>query len=246
MSALQAPVYLDPHHPICHFPDVARALKSPDGLLAVGGNLSANTLLSAYRQGIFPWYSDGQPILWWSPDPRAVLYPEQLKLSRSLRKKLRQQPFTITMDRAFEQVIQACATARRDDAGTWITAEMRAAYIEMHRLGHAHSVEAWCDNKLVGGLYGIAMGRVFFGESMFSRQPNASKIAFAHLVAQLRAWQFSLIDCQVGSSHMSTLGAEEISRSRFIDHLNNACPLTSLALPQWQLSPTLNLIPHSD
>ncbi len=234
MSAPLEPAYLDPYQAECHFPDVSLALEEPDGLLAVGGNLSAKTLFNAYRHGIFPWYSDGQPILWWSPNPRAVIFPERLRISRSLRKRLRQQRFEVTLDHAFDKVIQECATTRNDGLGTWITAQMQHAYIEMHRLGHAHSVEAWRDGKLVGGLYGIAIGQVFFGESMFSRESDASKVAFFHLVAQLKKWQFSLVDCQVGSSHMSSLGAEEIARTTFIKHIESACNRRSQAPEQWK------------
>ncbi len=234
MSAPLEPAYLDPYQAECHFPDVSLALKEPDGLLAVGGNLSAETLFNAYQHGIFPWYSDGQPILWWSPNPRAVIFPERLRVSRSLKKRLRQQRFEITLDHAFDEVIQACATARNDGLGTWITSQMQHAYIEMHRLGHAHSVEAWCDGKLAGGLYGIAIGQVFFGESMFSRESDASKVAFFHLVTQLKKWQFSLVDCQVGSNHMSSLGAEEIARATFIEHIESACDRQSLAPKQWK------------
>jgi len=234
MSAPLEPVYLDPYQPECHFPDVSLALEEPDGLLAVGGNLSTATLFNAYRDGIFPWYSDGQPILWWSPNPRAVIFPEQLRISRSLKKRLRQQHFEVTLDHAFNEVIRACATARNDGPGTWITTEIQNAYIEMHHLGHAHSVEAWRDGNLVGGLYGIAIGQVFFGESMFSRESDASKVAFAHLVAQLKKWQFSLIDCQVGSNHMTSLGAKGISRTDFISHLNQACHHSNLAPAQWK------------
>jgi len=189
---------------------------------------------TSYRHGIFPWYSDGQPILWWSPNPRAVIFPEQLKVARSLKKRIRQQRFEITLDHAFDEVIRACATARNDGLGTWITTAMQQAYCEMHRLGHAHSVEAWRDGKLVGGLYGIAIGQVFFGESMFSRESDASKVAFTHLVTQLKKWQFSLVDCQVSSNHMGRLGAEEIARSAFIDHIEDACNRQSKAPKQWE------------
>lgn len=240
MSAPQEPVYLDPWQTKCHFPDVSLALTEPDGLLAVGGNLTVNTLFNAYRHGIFPWYSDGQPILWWSPNPRAVLYPERLKISHSLRKKLRQRRFDVTLDHAFADVIEACAAARSDGLGTWITEEMKAAYRTMHHSGHAHSVEVWHDTKLVGGLYGIAIGRVFFGESMFSHESDASKVALAYLVAQLKLWLFSLIDCQIGSAHLSRLGSEEIERSRFIDHLDRACEQSSLAPAAWTLDPLLH------
>ncbi len=234
MSTPREPAYLDPYQPACHFPDVSLALEEPDGLLAVGGNLTPATLLNAYQSGIFPWYSDGQPILWWSPNPRAVIYPERLKVSRSLKKRLRQGQFEVTLDHAFEEVISACATARDDGAGTWITSEMRAAYITMHRLGHAHSVETWRDGALVGGLYGIAIGQLFFGESMFSHASDASKVAFALFVEQLKRWQFSLIDCQIGSPHMTSLGAEEIARSAFINHIDAACRTPSLAPKQWR------------
>ncbi len=243
MNAPLEPAYLDPYQAECHFPDVSLALEEPDGLLAVGGNLSVETLFNAYRHGVFPWYNDGQPILWWSPNPRAVIFPERLRVSRSLKKRLRQQRFEITLDHAFDEVIQACANARRDGLGTWISAEMQHAYIEMHRLGHAHSVEAWRDGKLVGGLYGIAIGQVFFGESMFSRESDTSKVAFVHLVLQLKKWQFSLIDCQVGSNHMSSLGTEEIARPAFIDHIESGCNRRSLAPKQWK-NPLL--LPDSD
>lgn len=250
MTAQQPPYYLDPSQEECHFPAVTLALDQPDGLLAVGGNLSAATLLNAYRHGIFPWFSEGQQILWWSPNPRAVIYPERLKISRSLRKRLRQGRFQVTLDRAFDEVIKACATSRErlepDQVspweyahGTWITPKMQLAYQQLHRLGHAHSIEAWHDGVLVGGLYGIAIGQVFFGESMFSHAADASKVAFAHLVEQLKVWQFSLIDCQVSSQHLTRLGAEEIERSRFIDHINSACQNPNLAPPQWQMSPLL-------
>ena len=199
-------------------------LASPEGLLAIGGDLRSERLLQAYRTGIFPWYNEGQPILWWSPDPRAVLYPTQLKLSRSLKKTLRQRQFHVTLDQAFVQVMQACAAprARRPEEGTWITPEMVAAYSRLHQQGHAHSVEAWRGKELVGGLYGVALGGVFFGESMFTRATDASKVAFVHLVQQLQHWGFSLIDCQVSSAHLKTLGAQEIRRRRFMQELELA------------------------
>lgn len=217
------PFLLNPTDPGQAFPDVNLALREPDGLLAVGGDLSSKRILSAYRHGIFPWYSEAQPILWWSPDPRTVLFPDALKVSRSLRKTLNQQRFRVTLDQAFNAVIRACAEPRPDSSGTWITPEMAAAYCELHAKGVAHSVECWRDDRLVGGLYGIAIGRVFFGESMFSRETDASKVAFCHLVRQLRAWNFGLIDCQVYSSHLASLGAGEIPRRRFVAYLDILC-----------------------
>lgn len=208
--------WINPAEEEHRFPDVNQALAEPDGLLAIGGDLSPGRILAAYRQGIFPWYSEGQPILWWSPDPRTVLFPDQLTLSRSLRKTLRRKCFDITWDTAFTEVIDACAAPRPDAEGTWITAEMADAYTRLHELGYAHSVEARVDGALVGGLYGIALGRVFFGESMFSRRSDASKVAFAHLVHRLRLLGFALIDCQVYSPHLARLGARAIPRDRFI------------------------------
>ena len=207
-----------------HFPDVNQALKDPDGLLAIGGDLSPQRLLTAYRSGIFPWYSHGQPILWWSPDPRSVLYPDKIRISRSLKKTLRKKPFTITLNTAFAEVIRACANAPREgQAGTWITEEMMEAYRELHRLGHAHSVEAWQDRKLVGGLYGVCIGQVFFGESMFSRVTDASKVAFAEFVFFLQKLDFRLIDCQVRTQHLESLGAQPMLRSSFIEALHAYC-----------------------
>lgn len=228
----QRPFWISPGDSSQAFPDVSLALKEPDGLLAVGGDLSSARILAAYRNGIFPWYSDNQPILWWSPDPRTVLYPAALKVSRSLRKRLRQRHFELTLDKAFRQVIQACAGPRRGSEGTWITDAMTDAYCRLHEEGHAHSVECWSDGKLVGGLYGVAIGQVFFGESMFSRMTDASKVAFCHLVVQLEAWKFGLVDCQVYSPHLASLGAQEISRTRFIDSLQHLCRLP--AQVAWQ------------
>lgn len=217
------PFWLDPRDPDQSFPDAGLALRDPDGLLAIGGDLGSARILNAYRHGIFPWYSEQQPILWWSPDPRTVLFPDRLKISRSLRKTLNRQRFRITLDRDFEAVIDACAEPRAQNFGTWITHEMRDAYCRLHREGRAHSVECWSGQQLAGGLYGIAIGRVFFGESMFSRESDASKAAFCHLVRQLAAWDFGLIDCQVYSSHLASLGAEEIPRSRFVQQLEILC-----------------------
>lgn len=197
------------------FPHVSQALTEPDGLLAVGGCLSTQRIINAYSQGIFPWYSNDDPILWWSPDPRLIIYPEKLHLSRSLQKTLRRQTFQVTFDTAFTQVIKACATPRPDDAGTWLLPEMQQAYIRLHKEGYAHSIEAWHQDKLVGGLYGIAVGQVFFGESMFYHKTDASKVAFVTLIQRLSDWGYQLVDCQVHTQHLVSLGAEEISRTHF-------------------------------
>jgi leucyl/phenylalanyl-tRNA--protein transferase len=197
------------------FPPLRAALRHPNGLLAAGADLSPMRLLSAYRQGIFPWYSEGDPSLWWSPDPRMVLMPEELKISRSLAKTLRNKHYEIRFDTAFDEVMSGCAQARPDQPGTWITAEMREAYDRLHRLGHAHSVETWIDEKLAGGLYGIAIGSVFFGESMFSNARDASKIALAALVRRCREEGIRLIDCQMHTRHLASLGARDIPRRQF-------------------------------
>jgi leucyl/phenylalanyl-tRNA--protein transferase len=205
------------------FPSARDALEEPNGLLAAGGDLSVERLLCAYRNGIFPWYEEGQPILWWSPDPRAVLRPQDVHVSRSLRRTLRKKPFELRADAAFADVVAGCAAARRYGAGTWITAEMARAYGELHRLGWAHSFEAWQQNELVGGLYGVAIGRVFFGESMFSLVSDASKVAFVHALRHLERRGFALVDCQIWSPHMESLGATLIERDRFLDSLNDLC-----------------------
>ncbi|MGJ0490598.1 leucyl/phenylalanyl-tRNA--protein transferase [Methylobacter sp.] len=218
---------LDPNDPDEDFPPLSKALREPDGLLAVGGCLSKTRLLKAYRNGIFPWYNPEDPILWWSPDPRLVLFPDKLIVSRSLRKTLRKNNFSITFDQAFDKVINACASLRKNSSGTWITDEITEAYNELHRLGFAHSVEAWCDGILVGGLYGVALGRVFFGESMFHTMTNASKVAFVSLVEQLKSWDYQLIDCQVHTSHLESLGAQEIDRTYFVELLNQYCDISA-------------------
>ncbi len=215
--------WLDPHDAEAPFPDVELALREPDGLLAVGGDLSPVRLLRAYRLGIFPWYNETQPILWWSPNPRSVLYPERLRVSRSLRKTLRKGVYTVTTDQAFHRVIAHCAEPRADGLGTWLTPDMIEAFRRLHDMGHAHSIESWHQGELAGGLYGLAMGRVFFGESMFSRRSDASKVAFVQLVAHLRKWGYALIDCQVASEHLASLGAVNIPRRRFIADLNRWC-----------------------
>jgi leucyl/phenylalanyl-tRNA--protein transferase len=234
----QRPLWISPGDSSLDFPDVSLALREPDGLLAVGGDLTADRILSAYRRGIFPWYSDKQPILWWSPDPRTVLFPARLKLSRSLRKKLRQARFRVTMDQAFRAVIAACAAPRPGSSGTWITQAMTDAYSALHETGCAHSVECWLENRLVGGLYGVSTGRVFFGESMFSRVPDASKVAFAWLVRQLKAWDIGLVDCQVYSAHLASLGAEQIPRADFIKYLDVLCE-NEHTIQQWDFQATL-------
>ncbi|MEN8176346.1 MAG: leucyl/phenylalanyl-tRNA--protein transferase [Pseudomonadota bacterium] len=214
---------LDPDNPKQGFPDPARAERYPDGLLAVGGDLSPQRLLDAYRNGIFPWFNQGQPILWWSPDPRLVLFPERVRISRSLKKTLRKGVFSVSFDQAFEAVIRACAGPRPDAAGTWILDEMIEAYLRLHRLGHAHSVEVWKDDRLAGGLYGVSIGTAFFGESMFSRENDASKVALVSLCTRLAAWRFEVIDCQLYSEHLVRLGAEEIAREEFLRLLQHAC-----------------------
>ena len=221
----KAPFWLDPDDPDTRFPDVELALSEPDGLLAIGGDLSAARLLDAYRQGIFPWYGQGQPILWWSPDPRLVLFPGELRISRSLRRTLRKGHFRVSMDTDFAGVIGACAGPRDGADGTWITRPMQAAYIRLHEVGHAHSVECRLDGELAGGLYGVSIGRVFFGESMFARRSDASKVAFVWLVRQLQRWGFGLIDCQVHTRHLASLGARDIPRQEFSRMIEENCRL---------------------
>jgi len=223
--------FLDPNNPEQDFPPVNKALHEPDGLLAVGGDLSKQRLLNAYRHGIFPWYNPGEPILWWSPDPRLVLFPDKLIVSRSLRKTMRKNIFLITFDQAFNEVIAACAKPRKDAAGTWITEEINQAYNELHNLGIAHSAEAWLNGELVGGLYGIALGQVFFGESMFHTKTDASKVVFATLVEQLKFLNYQLIDCQVHTQHLESFGAQEIDRSEFTKLLDQYCDVPAQHFP---------------
>ncbi|MSQ53822.1 MAG: leucyl/phenylalanyl-tRNA--protein transferase [Betaproteobacteria bacterium] len=208
--------WLEPEDP---FPPVERALVEPSGLLCAGADLSVERLLQAYRRGIFPWFSHGQPILWWSPDPRMVLYVAEFKVSRSLAKNRRNRGYEVRIDTAFAQVLDECA-APRDEGGTWLGAEMRAAYLRLHRAGHAHSFETWSEERLVGGLYGVALGRMFYGESMFSRQTDASKVALAALVDALRARGWPLIDCQVHTPLLESLGAREVPRRNFLRELS--------------------------
>ncbi|WP_066016597.1 leucyl/phenylalanyl-tRNA--protein transferase [Endozoicomonas atrinae] len=215
-------ITLLPDH-VTGFPPLEHALKQPDGLLAIGGNLEVDTLIMAYQRGIFPWFNEGDPILWWSPSPRMVLKPGELYLSRSLRKLLRKRSYQVTFDYDFSAVIAACADTRRASEGTWITREMIDAYTALHDAGHAHSIEVWREGMLAGGLYGVAQGRIFFAESMFSIESNTSKIAMTALSEQLSAWNFELIDCQVYSDHLDSLGARLLSRTRFLDYLENYC-----------------------
>jgi leucyl/phenylalanyl-tRNA---protein transferase len=228
------PFWIEPSDKRVQFPDVSLALKEPNGLLAVGGSLTPRRLLTAYMQGIFPWYSQGQPILWWSPDPRAVLFPAKVKVSRSMRQEIRAGRFQITVDRAFRDVIQACAQPRPNSHGTWITSEIIEAYCHLHGIGLAHSVEAWHDGQLVGGLYGVALGKVYFGESMFSRMTNASKVAFIYLVHQLAEWNFAVIDCQIQSDHLRSLGSEDIRRTEFVNILQRSCHIPHERAP-WSI-----------
>jgi leucyl/phenylalanyl-tRNA---protein transferase len=206
------------------FPSPNNALVEPDGLLCAGGDLAPETILRAYAQGIYPWFSYGQPILWWTPDPRMVLFPDELKISHSLAKTIRQHKFSVTYDTSFAEVIKGCATPRAPEdspsSGTWIVDEIQAAYIALHRLGVAHSAEAWCDGELVGGLYGVAIGRVFYGESMFARKTDASKVAFVSMVEKLKQDGFQLIDCQQQTRHLASFGARPIPRTTFIAHLS--------------------------
>jgi len=242
-----APFLLDLNDPTA-FPDVELALTDPDGLLAIGGDLSVERLTAAYQRGIFPWYSDGQPIIWWSPNPRAVLFLDNLKISRSMKKTLRKDDYTVTFDRAFNNVIEACAVSRRDGFGTWIVDDMKDAYLNLYQHGIAHSVEVWREDELIGGLYGVSLGTAFFGESMFSRKTDASKIALVYLVRQLRQWNFGFIDCQVYSKHLGSLGAEQINRQSFISLLGENCSgesVLNIRQHPWQCTMTrANLFEH--
>ena len=224
--------WLERHTP---FPSVEKALRHPNGLLAAGADLSTERLLAAYRNGIFPWFSEAEPLLWWSPDPRMVLFTAELKVSRSLAKSTRNRGYEVRIDSAFAQVLEGCAGPRREQPGTWLGAGMRAAYLRLHRLGYAHSFETWLDGALVGGLYGMAIGRMFYGESMFSRATDASKVALAALAAELRARGFPIIDCQMNTRHLASLGAREVRRS---DFLHRVSALVNYSEPpgRWQFT----------
>lgn len=219
IDMIEKPIWLDSNSPPGLFPSSDAALDEPNGLLAAGGDLSVPRLRAAYRQGIFPWYSEGQPILWWSPDPRTVIFPEQFHVSRSLAREIRKRTFDLTVNTAFDQVIKCCAEPREQQPDTWITHEMQQAYIRLHQAGHAHSVECWHNDSLVGGLYGVVSGQVFFGESMFSRMSNASKVALACLAEM----GFAMIDCQMETEHLTSLGAIPIPRSSYLALLDKWC-----------------------
>jgi leucyl/phenylalanyl-tRNA--protein transferase len=227
--------WLGPSDP---FPPVDAALTEPNGLLAAGGDLTPARLLDAYRLGIFPWSSDDEPMLWWSPDPRMVLFVDELRVSRSLRRRIRSGAFRVTADTAFHGVIRGCADRRRDGEGTWITEEIAAAYRELFRRGHAHSIETWSGDALVGGLYGVSIGRMFYGESMFAHASDASKVAFALAVRQLARWGFRIIDCQMSTAHLASLGAREIPRREFVDMLQALTAQPEVPAP-WRLDEDL-------
>ena len=227
--------YLDPDDP---FPPVDHAMRDPNGLLAAGADLSPARLVDAYAQGIFPWFGEDDPLLWWSPDPRMVLFTSEVRVSRSLRRVLRSGRFHLTMDEAFTEVMGGCAEPRSGQDGTWITTEVLQAYSELAHLGLAHSVEAWQDGKLVGGLYGVALGRMFFGESMFARASDASKAAFVAMVRQLERWEMPLVDCQMSTSHLASLGAREIPRADFVRHVRRLVTQTAVPTP-WRFDADL-------
>lgn len=225
--------WLGPPGSEIRFPDPGAALSWPNGLLAAGGDLAPARLLAAYRRGIFPWYETGQPVLWWCPDPRAVIFPTELHVSRRLRRFLAQGPFEASFDLAFERVVAGCARADRPGIGTWITPEMRTAYLELHGLGHAHSVEIWAGDMLAGGLYGVAVGRAFFAESMFSQVDNASKAAMVFLADELLRRDFAVLDCQLPSPHLARMGAREIPRAEFLDLLAECVDREPSGEPGW-------------
>ena len=230
---------LNPNQPEEAFPPVETAWDEPNGLLAVGGDLSNTRLINAYHAGIFPWFGPQEPIYWWSPDPRAVLFPGRVRITRSLRKSMRNKGYTIAFDRNFSDVVRACAAPRNYTSGTWITEDMHHAYCRLHKAGYAHSVEVYKEEELVGGLYGVAVGGVFCGESMFSREPDTSKIAFVALAWHLVKWGFALIDCQIANPHLSSLGAEEITRQRFQSILKTFSDTPETA--DWITDPTVDL-----
>jgi leucyl/phenylalanyl-tRNA--protein transferase len=229
-------VWLTPDDPPQLFPPVGSALREPDGLLAAGGDLSPERLLAAYQQGIFPWYDEGQPLLWWSPNPRCVFQKGDLHVSRRMRRELRRSTAEVRFNTAFADVIRACAAPRRYEQGTWITDDMIEAYERLHRAGWAHSIEVWQDGALIGGLYGLVIGRAVYGESMFSLRSNASKIALLALDRMLSDGTFGIIDCQVQSSHLLSLGATAISRSSFVEMLGRLCAIPG-AFKDWPQAP---------
>jgi leucyl/phenylalanyl-tRNA--protein transferase len=241
---MTAVVLLGPDAPPDAFPDPAGAMTDPDGLLAIGGDLSPERLLAAYARGIFPWYEAGQPILWWSPDPRAVLLPERLHVSRSLRRTLRRDRYTVSVDRAFSAVIDACA-ATREATGTWITPEMRAAYVRLHQLGYAHAVEVWEGTSLAGGLYGVALGGVFFGESMFSRATDASKVALVRLAELASERGLGLIDCQLATGHLTSLGSELLPRRAFLRRIGELVARTGHVGPWTEAAGPTSVLAHA-
>jgi leucyl/phenylalanyl-tRNA--protein transferase len=225
--------FLGPGEP---FPPVEQALDNPDGLLAAGGSLTTKRLIDAYRRGIFPWFNEGDPILWWSPDPRTILKPARVHVSHSLRKRIRKAAHFITLDRAFARVLDGCAAPRGAESGTWLSPAMRRAYTGLHNGGLAHSVEVWMDGELAGGVYGVGIGRMFFGESMFTRRTDASKIGIVVLAKQLERWGFPLIDCQLETAHLMSLGAEPMPRRRFVAEIAR---LVKEKPPSWALDADL-------
>ena len=225
--------FLGPSDP---FPSVEQALDNPEGLLAAGGTLTTKRLLDAYRAGIFPWFNEGDPILWWSPDPRTILRPKKLHVSHSLRKRLRKAAYFVTLDRAFVRVLDGCAAPRAGDSGTWLSPAMRRAYTALHNAGFAHSIEVWMDGELAGGIYGVGIGRVLFGESMFARRTDASKIGIVVLAEQLDRWGFPFVDCQLETSHLMSLGAEHMPRRRFVAEITR---LVNEPPPRWVLDEDL-------
>jgi leucyl/phenylalanyl-tRNA--protein transferase len=227
--------FLEPDEP---FPPVEFALRDPNGLLAAGADLSPERLLDAYARGIFPWFGDDDPLLWWSPDPRMVLAVSDIRVSRSLRRVLRSGRFDVTMDTAFAEVMAGCAEPRAEQDGTWITPEMTRAYGRLAALGFAHSVEVWSDGRLAGGLYGVAIGRMFFGESMFSRVSDASKVALVHLVRQLERWGLPIIDCQMSTPHLASLGARDVARADFLRDVARLVRQPAVPAP-WRFDPDL-------
>lgn len=234
--------WLDPTDPNAAFPDVNDALIEPEGLLAAGGDLSESRLLNAYKNGIFPWYEYGQPILWWSPNPRGVIYTKNFRISRSLRKTLRNHNWTVTFDGNFRKTVMACATPRSYARGTWITNEMSEAYCKLHMLGHAHSVELWDQQeRLVGGLYGVLIGKMFYGESMFSFQTNASKVVLAYLTMHMHNWGLPLLDCQLPSEHLTSLGASIINRNDYIRDMKPLCNDNQTNF-NWMLDDNLDVV----